>query len=151
MSDIAVSNSACLIGFERIGQMNLLAQSFDSLLIPPAVQNELGYALDWLVVKPVQNAGMVQILKTQIDDGEAEAIALAIELNDVFVILDDKKARRVAQTLDLKIIGAVGILLRAKNRGIIAEIKPILDDLNRVNFRVSPTLYRQALVLANEV
>ena len=151
MSDIAVSNSACLIGFERIGQMNLLAQSFDSLLIPPAVQNELGYALDWLVVKPVQNASIVQILKTQIDDGEAEAIALAIELNDVFVILDDKKARRVAQTLDLKIIGAVGILLRAKNRGIIAEIKPILDDLNRVNFRVSPTLYRQALVLANEV
>ncbi len=101
-------------------------------------------------MKPIQNAATVRVLKTQIDDGEAEAIALATEMDDVFVILDDKKARRVAQQIGLTVIGTVGILLRAKKKGIITHVKPILDELNAVDFRISRSLYQRALQLAKE-
>lgn len=151
MSDNAVSNSSCLIALEKIGHLDLLSKSFDSILIPPAVQSEFGKKIDWLIVKSVQNTAVVNSLKTQIDDGESEAIALAMEMTDVFVVLDDKKARRIAKQLGLKVIGTVGLLLRAKKKGIVTEIKPILDALQNVDFRIADILYKKALRLAKEV
>jgi predicted nucleic acid-binding protein len=62
------------------------------------VQAEVGISADWLTVRAVQNLAVVASLKTQIDDGEAEAISLAMELGDVFIILDDRNARRIAAT-----------------------------------------------------
>lgn len=150
MSENAVSNSACLIALERIARSDLLSKSFDTITIPPAVQTELGRKIDWLVVKSVQNKAVITSLKTQIADGESEAIALAMELGDVFIVLDDKKARRIAKQLGLKVIGTVGLLLRAKKKGLVLAIKPILDALQEADFRMSNTLYQEALRLANE-
>lgn len=150
MSKVAVSDSACLIGLERIGRSDILSQCFDTVFIPPAVQNEFGYSFDWLVVKPLHNIGMARALKTQIDEGESEAITLAVELGDIFIVIDAKKAIRIARQMDLKIIGTVGLLLRAKKQGIIPEIKSTLDALYEVDFRISDALYQQALNLANE-
>jgi predicted nucleic acid-binding protein len=151
MSENAVSNSSCLIALEKIGRLDLLSKSFDTINIPLAVQSELGQDIDWLIVKPVQNKAVVSSLKTQIDDGESEAIALAMELTDVFIVLDDKKARRIAKQLGLKVIGTVGLLLRAKKKSIVTEIKPILDALQDVDFRIAEPLYQEALRLAKEI
>ncbi|MHB2151039.1 DUF3368 domain-containing protein [Calditrichota bacterium LG25] len=150
MSENAVSNSSCIIVLEKIGRLDLLSESFDTVNIPPAVQSELGQNIDWLIVKSVQNRALVSSLNTQIDDGESEAIALAMEEENVFIVLDDKKARRIAKQLGLKVIGTVGLLLRAKKRGIVTEIKPILDALQEVDFRIGETLYQEALRLAKE-
>lgn len=149
MSENAVSDSACLIGLERIGRSEILADSFETVFIPPAVERELGYKLDWLLVRPVQNAAFVKTLRTQLGEGESEAMALAVEFDELLV-LDDKKARRIAQQIGIKIIGTVGVLLRAKAKGVISEVKSILDELNAVDFRISPKLYQQALRLAQE-
>lgn len=146
----AVTNSTCLIGLERIQRLDILPQVFDPITIPPAVQSEVGISAPWLTIQAPQNRGIVQSLQTQIDEGESEAIALAMELGDVFVILDDLSARRVAQQLHLKVIGTTGLLLRAKQQGIIPEIKPILDALTTANFRISAALIRKALELADE-
>lgn len=152
MSENAVSNSSCLIALEKIGYLDLLSKSFDTVTIPSAVQTEFGQNIDWLIVKSVQNKAVVNSLKTQIDDGESEAIALAMEeWTDIFIVLDDKKARRVAKQLGLKVIGTVGLLLRAKKKGIITEIKPTLNALQDVDFRIAETLYKKALRLAKEV
>ncbi len=59
----AVSDSACLIGLERIDRLDILAESFETVFIPLAVKNELGYSCDWLIVKPVQNNVMIKILE----------------------------------------------------------------------------------------
>lgn len=147
----AVTNSTCLIGLERIERLDILPQVFSSVTIPSAVSAEVGLEADWLVVRTVQNLTVVAVLKTQVDPGEAEAIALAIELGDVFVILDDRKARQLAQQLSLKVIGTVGMLLRAKRFGVIPEIKPLLAALNQVNFRISEALIQKALQLAGEL
>lgn len=91
MSVQTVTNSTCLIGLERIGRLDILPQVFFPVTIPLAVQAEVGLSREWLTVQAVQNLAVVAALKTQIDAGEAEAIALAIELKDVFIILDDQQ------------------------------------------------------------
>jgi predicted nucleic acid-binding protein len=98
----------------------------------------------------VKNSAFVAVLKTQMDEGEAEAIALAVELVNVILILDDKKARRVAQQIGLKVIGTVGMLLRAKNQGVITEIKPLLTELVQVDFRITNAIIQEALRLSGE-
>lgn len=147
----AVTNSSCLIGLERIERLDILPQVFSSITIPTAVSTEVGFEADWLTVRPVQNLALVATLKTQVDEGEAEAIALAMELGNIFVILDDRKARQLAFQLNLKVIGIVGMLLRAKRFGIILEIKPLLTALNQANFRISEPLIQNALRIAGEL
>jgi predicted nucleic acid-binding protein len=73
-----------------------------------------------------------------------------MELGDVLLILDDKKARRVAQQMGLKVIGTVGMLLRAKRDGVIAEIKPLLMALVQADFRISDSIIEEALRLSGE-
>ena len=150
MTRDAVTNSTCLIGLERIGRLDLLPQVFSTVFAPPAVAAEVRTPLSWLRVQAVQNAAVATALKTQMDAGEAEAIALAMELGDVLLILDDKKARRVAQQLDLKAIGTVGMLLRGKRQGVIAEIKPLVLALLQADFRISEGIVREALRLSGE-
>lgn len=147
----AVTNSTCLIGLERIERLDILPQVFSTLTIPTAVSAEVSLSADWLTVKSVQNLALVATLKTQVDEGEAEAIALAMELEDVFLILDDRKARQLALQLNLKVIGTVGMLLRAKRNGIIPQIKPLLTALNQANFRISEPLIQNALRIAGEL
>jgi uncharacterized protein len=151
LSEQTVTNSTCLIGLERIGRLDILPQVFSSITIPLAVKAEVGLSLDWLTITAVKNIAAVATLKTQLDDGEAEAIALAMELGDVFIILDDRNARRIAQQLNLKVIGTVGMLLRAKQKGVIVEIKPLLTALEQADFRISESLVQNALLLAGEL
>jgi predicted nucleic acid-binding protein len=151
LSDRAVTNSTCLIGLERIGRLDLLPQVFSSITIPLAVQLEVGISADWLTLRTVGNSAVVASLRTQIDEGESEAIALAMELGDVFLILDDRKARQIAEQIGLKVIGTVGMLLRAKHKGVISEIKPLLRALEEADFRISEAIVQKALQLAGEL
>ncbi len=95
----AVTNATCLVGLERIGRLDILPQVFPVILTPPAVQTEVGITADWLTVQAAQDLTTVAVLKTQVDIGEAEAIALALELEAGVIILDDRKARRLAEQL----------------------------------------------------
>ncbi|MEO0011945.1 MAG: hypothetical protein RLZZ535_334 [Cyanobacteriota bacterium] len=150
MTGLAVTNSTCLIGLERIERLDILPQVFNTVFAPPAVAKEVQTSLDWLKVQAVANPSVVIALRTQMDEGEAEAIALALELENVLLILDDKKARRVAQQMSLKVIGTVGMLLRAKRQGVIAEVKPLLLKLTEADFRISQGIIQEALRLSGE-
>lgn len=149
-ADQIVSNSACLIALERINRLDLLPQVYQSIWIPHAVQMEIGFTTDWLLVQNVQNQTLVDTLRMQIGAGESEAIALALEMGNLPALLDDKKARRIAKQLDLPVIGTLGLLLKAKKQGVIPAIKPILAALEKVDFRVSTRLRDRALELADE-
>jgi uncharacterized protein len=150
LTERAVTNSTCLIGLERIERLDILPQVFNSVFAPPAVAKEVRTSLDWLKVQAVANPSVVIALRTQMDEGEAEAISLALELENVLLILDDKKARRVAQQMSLKVIGTVGMLLRAKRQEVIAEVKPLLLKLTEVDFRISQGILQEALRLSGE-
>lgn len=145
----AVLDSACLIGLERIGRLDLLPALFDPILVPPTVESEFGSRPAWMHVEAPSDRGMVAALRLVVDPGEAEAIALAYE-KGIRIILDDRKAREAAQRLGIPVTGTVGLLLVAKREGIIAAILPLLDALDACHFRIGNTLRSEALRRAGE-
>jgi predicted nucleic acid-binding protein len=92
-----------------------------------------------------------KLLELQIDRGEASAITLAIENKNSTIIIDDYKARKIAEQLGINFTGTFGILLKAKNMQLIPLIKPILDKIKNTNFRISEELELTVLKLANEL
>jgi predicted nucleic acid-binding protein len=93
---------------------------------------------------------LVQALRLQLGPGEAEAIGLAVEIGASRLILDDRRARRVASGFQVPITGTVGVVLRAEQAGLIPLARPVLDALRAAGFRLADPLYQQALQLAGE-
>ncbi len=149
MKEPIVIDSTCLIGLERIGKLEILPKLFEPISIPDEVFNEFGITFSWLNVETPSNISLVNALKLAVDNGEAEAIALALEKN-FKLISDDKQARSVAKKMGLQVIGTVGLLIKAKQNGLISLLEPILDDLENNGFRMSTNLKMEALKIVDE-
>jgi uncharacterized protein len=134
---------------ERAGELRLLPALFDEIFIPPEVQAEFGVVMPWLKVVAPRDASLVEALRMSLDDGEAEAVALACELG-CEIILDERKARAVAERMNLRCVGTGGLLMRAKKNGVIAAVKPLLDKLADNGFHASDELRARILILAGE-
>lgn len=153
-----VSNTGPLIALASIGYFDLLHKLFGEVYIPPAVRAEVldKNTLDalegaaWVTVLPVADRIAVQLLRDELDAGESEAIILAREADADLLLLDERAARRKAKILNLSMIGTLGILLMAKREGLIASLKPLLDELLHVGFRMSDELYQQVCETADE-
>ena len=87
----------------------------------------------------------------QIDKGESSAIALALETPDSTVVLDDFRARKIAEQLGVNYTGTIGVIIKAKINSVIPSIKPILAKIKETDFRLSPDIERQALLAAGEL
>jgi predicted nucleic acid-binding protein len=160
-----VADASVLIAFSTIRQLPLLAERFpQGILIPQAVWREVVEqggdrpgaqdvaAAPWIVVLPGATSGISQLLQAELEEGEAEAIALAHALGAELVLLDERDARQAAARLGLRSLGAFGILIWAKQRGRLPELKPMLDALRtQGKFRISRTLYEQALATVGEL
>lgn len=101
-------------------------------------------------VKSIQDQSAVRRLLKDLDIGESEAIVLAKENNISDILIDEYKGRKIAIAHGLSPIGTIGILLQAKKRGIIREVRSELDILIANHRRISPNLYEKALQLAGE-
>lgn len=148
-----VSNSSCLIVLEKLGELDILQRLYGKIVIPPAVVDEVfrsTHKPDWMVVVKVKQPLASMILEKSIGDGESEAIALSLELKAELLIIDDLAARKLATELNLKYTGVVGVLLLAKGRGLISEVRTYLDQMLKHDFRISRTVYDDALELAGE-
>ena len=106
-------------------------------------------AIEWMNTESPADRSQVEALKIRVDDGEAEAIALASE-RKCQIVLDDLQARAVGKEMGLKVVGTVGSLVLAKRAGIISAILPLLDDLATNGFYLSEALRKEALKLAGE-
>jgi len=90
-------------------------------------------------------------LKADLDEGEAEAIALAYEMSADVVLLDERDARRAAMRMGLKVLGTVGILLWGKQMGKLVSLREQLEALRfQGNFRISQRLYDRVIQEAGE-
>jgi predicted nucleic acid-binding protein len=160
---IVVSNSTPLISLTWINRFDLFQTLYNSLVVPDAVWHEVVNkginrpgALEvqnasWIQTQTVKNRSLVKALQQDLDAGEAEAIALALELNADLLIMDERLGRRTAQHFDLSMIGTVGVLISARQQGLIDFLKPELDKLrNLAGFRLSENLYQQVLRDAKE-
>lgn len=149
MKSPIVADSTCLIGLERIGRIELLPALFEPVSIPPEVAREFGVSVAWLKVENPSDEALIQSLKLLIDQGEAEAIALAYE-KGWKVLTDDRRARSIASQMGLSLVGTIGVLILAKQQEKIPALKPLLQDLEDNNFFMSSDLKAEALRLINE-
>lgn len=160
---IVVSDTSVISNLFLVGHLDILEKLFISVVIPQKVQMELlalkGFGIDvtpiltaaFIVVKKPSNQAFVHKLMTELDEGEAQAIALAVEVNADLILMDEMKGRALAEQQGLKITGLFGVLLRAKHRGLIQQIKPIMEQLkSEIGFYISDSLFAQILNLANE-
>lgn len=151
---IIVSNTSPINNLAAIGYLHLLEQLYNTVYIPEGVYQELMAvetpvtvstlvkSTQWIKVENITNPVQVTLLQQQLHRGEAEAIALAIQLNAELLLIDEKRGRMVADNLNLKITGVLGILIKAKNQGLIPAIKPLLKQLkNKAGFWIKPELY----------
>ncbi len=158
-----VSNTSAVLNLALIGELSLLRRLFDEIVVPDAVQSELEVRLlkagttaalaipSWIQSRPVANRPVVDSLSLELDAGEAEAIALAVEMQADLVLLDERLARRVAGRLGLRFIGVLGVLVEAKRRGVIPLVKPVLDALlAKAGFWVGKPLYTRVLSEVDE-
>jgi uncharacterized protein len=131
------------------------------VIIPPAVAAELAAGraagvdvpdpatLDWIVIRRVASAPALPLV-SDLGPGETEVLALALESSDAIVIVDDALARRVAETIGIKLRGTLGILIDAKRAGLIAAVTPILDELEGLRFRLARHTRQAVLQEAGE-
>jgi predicted nucleic acid-binding protein len=136
----AVADSGPLICLARINQLELLPRLFAKILVPPEVWDEVtvrgqghpgAYEVSQVTWTTIQKPDpqLVKPLSILVDAEEAQAIALAQTTADCTILLDDARARKVAQRIGIKQIGTIGLLLRAKRRGLIEKIRPQIDGL----------------------
>jgi predicted nucleic acid-binding protein len=157
---IVVSDTSPITNLIQIGCLNLLNVVFGKIIIPQTVYNELCELADqkkilddqdWISVIAAENRSVITQLEANLDKGEAEAIALAIELQSDFLIIDEIKGRTIAENMGIKIVGLLGTLLKAKELGHLSELKPKLEQLVKLGFRINPRLYEHVLKMAGEV
>jgi len=155
---IVVCNASPLINLARIDKLHLLRELYDQITIPEAVWDEVVVdgkdqpgadviaSATWIQKEVVTNKQLVRVLQQDLDGGEAEAIALAMEQKADLLLMDERIGRESANHLGLSYTGLVGVLIEAKSKALVPEIKPILDALRDVaGFRLSADVYERIL------
>jgi predicted nucleic acid-binding protein len=151
MPPTVVSDATCIIALHRIGRLEILERLYRKIYIPPAVRKEVTIGdEDWILVEPVRKPEIVQGLRTILDEGESEAIALALENPGALLITDDRKARKIATEFGLKITGTIGVLLHGWRAGIVQDPEQEIEQLSKTGFHMTPELKREAIRLMRE-
>jgi predicted nucleic acid-binding protein len=149
-----VADTSPLIALHQLGHLSLLQRIFGEVYVPPAVARELSPGMpelsSWIVVRPLTQPIASEILRASLGAGESEALSLVLEVRAELVIVDERPARRLALNLGIPVAGTVGVLLRAKQLGFIPEVRPLLDEIIRRGFRLSPAIREKVLADAGE-
>ncbi len=160
---IVVSDTSPIINLAMVGQLDLLRKLYGQIVIPQTVYAEIvGVGVeqpgavevatsDWIQTRKVTNRTAVTALQLELDDGEAEAIALAVEAGADLLLLDEAMGRVIAARFGLRFIGLLGCLVAAKQRGLVSAVRPIMDDLiEKAGFWIGRPLYERVLQAADE-
>jgi predicted nucleic acid-binding protein len=162
MIDCAVINAGPLVALSLIGRLDLLPALFAECWVPQAVFNEVAVAgigkpgaialqsPEWLArvrLSPVPDP----LLVMQLDAGEAEVISLARQLSPCFAVIDERRGRRIAhEVYGLVVKGTAGVLVEAKRRHLISEVRPMLLALREAGYFIAQSVIDAACVAAGE-
>ncbi len=162
MSDqVVISNTSPLLYLHVVGQLDLLRQLFGQIVTPLAVVAELAIGvakghdgpeiteLSWINVRPPSDPKGLD--GEGLGAGETEAIALALEIPDSLLLLDDLAARKAAFSRALRVTGTLGVLVQAKNDGYLNTVTPVVQALAKTTMRMSDRLVQLVLAEAGEL
>lgn len=157
---IVVSDTSAISNLLAIDQIDLLKAIYGDVFITPAVQREL-YRIDsnkklltscdWIKVMAPNNQVMILQLLDDLDLGEAESIALAVEQHASYLIIDELKGRKIADHYGVRVVGILGVLIKAKLIGEVLHVKPCIDALRENGFRLNDHLVVDVLKRLGEI
>lgn len=138
---IVIADASCLITLDNIDESDLLPKIYNEIYVTPEVAAEVGDSLPaWALQRSSSNQSLIEQLTSDLELGEATSIALALELADCLLIIDEKKGRRVAKNLGVKITGTFGVIVQAFEMKLIGDPGSIVERLESVGFRISQNL-----------
>ena len=163
---LVICDSSTLIHLTSIGRLALLKAFYDRITIPPAVWNEVveqgaGRAgarevaeasqAGWIDVIAPADEPLVRLLERDLDAGESEVIALALEQQADLILLDESEARRIADRYGLAKTGVIGLLIRARREGLVDSLQAELDRLQSLGgFWIEERLHHRVLAIMGE-
>lgn len=159
--DPIIANTSPLLYLHQAGCLDVLRRLYGTIIVPPAVQGELTEGqrrgvdvpdvdnLAWVHIHPVASVALVPAV-TDLGRGEAEVIALGLEIANGLLILDDQLARRIADVHGLRYTGTLGVLVRAKQAGYLSSVRATVAILRAKGMWLSDTVVDAALRLSGE-
>ncbi len=161
LDKLTISNTSPLLYLHLVKQLDLLSRLYGEVFVPPAVEAELRAgaergvnvpeiaALPWLRIMTLGSDTSIPLV-TDLGAGEAEVIALGLEKPNSRLILDDTLARRIARLHKLQFTGTVGIIVKAKQAGLLTAVSPVVTALREAGLWLSDTLVMEILRQAGE-
>ena len=148
---VVITDASCFIILDKISALHILNRLFSKVITTPEIALEYGKALpQWVIIQSVQNKKLQNQFEDIVDGGEASAIALATEIGCNYLLTDDRAARKLAEQKGITVKGSGGVLLYAKQNGIIPSLRPYLELIQQTNFRISQSLVDRLLNEAGE-
>ena len=151
---IVVSDTSTITNLYQVDRLDLLRSLYGTIIIPPAVRREL-YRIEgqeegieklgWIQTEYPKNQSLITELLEELDLGESEAIALAIEMKADYLIIDEYKGRAIADKKGVKIVGLLGVLIAAKRNGHLQAVKPLIEKIQINGFRLNRSLIDKVL------
>jgi len=146
MDKIIISDTSCLIVLSKIEKLDLLQDLYQEIIITNDVYQEFGSSLpDWIIITEVKDKQKQRDLEERLDKGESSSIALALEIDNATLIIDEIKGRKIAQSLNIDIIGTIGIILLANKKGLISDVISTVLRLVNKGFRLSDKLINKII------
>lgn len=162
MPDLAViANTSPLLYLHQVSHLSILERLYGTVLVPPAVRRELqagaGQGIDvpdvgalaWVHIRPVASAALVPVV-VDLGDGEAEVLALGLETANSMLIIDDQLARRIADLHALRYTGTLGVLVKAKQAGLLSSVAAVITALRDKGMWLSDAIVTDVLRLSGE-
>ena len=161
MPEVVISNTSPIFYLHRLRLLDLLQELYQKIIVPKAVVAELETGrrqgedvpdidnYKWIETQAVRSSQILG-LSTDFGSGETEVLALALEVSESLVIIDEKLARKIARLRGLRVTGTAGVLLKAKQEGYISAVKPLLDQLQEIHFHLSDNVRTLILSKAGE-
>ncbi len=155
-NSLIIGDSSALVTLAIADKLDIVEKLFGNLYVPEAVYKELtkiekpySSKLKSFLKGRVKNVNL-KIEKLGLGAGELEAIILYKELNADILLIDDARAKKFALLNDIKVIGSLGILIKAKENGYISEIKPLLEKIKKSGIYLTDYIINQVLEICNE-
>jgi len=155
LKKVIVSNATPIIAFAKINRLKLFQKIVGEVIIPEEVSKELFShkksdnkklnRCKWIKVEKVKSQNEIELLMPTLDKGESEVIILSKEIKADLVIIDELSARKIAMMMNLPLIGTVGLLVFAKEKGLIKKVKPVLDNMMAQGIRYGNEFYQKIL------
>lgn len=146
MDKIIISDTSCLIALSKIKKLDLLRDLYQEIIITNDVYQEFGGSLpDWIIISEVKDKLKQKDIEELLDKGEASSIALALEIDNATLIIDEIKGRKIAQSFNIDIIGTIGVILLAYKKGLVTDVTSLILRLVNKGFRLSDNMINKII------